>query len=217
MSTSRDTILAAVRANAPSPAVSMPQVPMFNHDIRSLLDRFRSGFELLGGTFVDYVPGTDLNAKVAELFPQAQVICSAVTEVKGTKRLQDIKLPAELDDVDVAVVRPAFAVAETGSIWLSEAELGVIALGYLAQHLVALLDPADIVPNLHHAYKDSRFKTAKYAVLMTGPSATADIEGVLIRGAQGVRSLKLIPAPRSAQLSFPKISSGADSHREAES
>lgn len=198
MSTSRDTILAAVRANAPSPAVSMPQVPMFNHDIRSLLDRFRSCLELLGGTFVDYVPGTDLNAKVAELFPQAQVICSAVTEVKGTKRLQDIKLPAELDDVDVAVVRPAFAVAETGSIWLSEAELGVIALGYLAQHLVALLDPADIVPNLHHAYKDSRFKTAKYAVLMTGPSATADIEGVLIRGAQGVRSLKLIPAPRES-------------------
>jgi L-lactate dehydrogenase complex protein LldG len=198
MNTSRDTILAAVRANAPSPAVSMPQVPMFDDDIPCLLDRFRSGFELLGGTFVDYVPGTDLNAKVAELFPQAQVICSAVTEVKGTKRLQDIKLPAELNDVDVAVVRPAFAVAETGSIWLSEAELGVIALGYLAQHLVALLDPADIVLNLHHAYKDSRFKTAKYAVLMTGPSATADIEGVLIRGAQGVRSLKLIPAPRES-------------------
>jgi L-lactate dehydrogenase complex protein LldG len=171
---------------------------MFDDDIPSLLDRFRSGFELLGGTFVDYVPGTDLNAKVAELFPQAQVICSAVTEVKGTKRLQDIKLPAELNDVDVAVVRPAFAVAETGSIWLSEAELGVIALGYLAQHLVALLDPADIVLNLHHAYKDSRFKTANYAVLMTGPSATADIEGVLIRGAQGVRSLKLIPAPRES-------------------
>jgi L-lactate dehydrogenase complex protein LldG len=161
---------------------------MFDDDIPSLLDRFRSGFELLGGTFVDYVPGTDLNAKVAELFPQA----------KCTKRLQDIKLPAELNDVDVAVVRPAFAVAETGSIWLSEAELGVIALGYLAQHLVALLDPADIVLNLHHAYKDSRFKTAKYAVLMTGPSATADIEGVLIRGAQGVRSLKLIPAPRES-------------------
>src|SRR5207342_814181 len=113
-------------------------------------------------------------------------------------RLQDIKLPAELNDVDVAVVRTAFAVAETGSIWLSEPELGVIALGYLAQHLVALLDPADIVLNLHHAYKDSRFKTAKYAVLMTGPSATADIEGVLIRGAQGVRSLNLIPAPRES-------------------
>jgi len=31
--------------------------------------------------------------------------------------------------------------------------------------------------------------SAKYAVLMTGPSATADIEGVLVRGAQGISSL----------------------------
>ncbi len=196
MSTSRDMILAVVRANAPSPAVAMPCIPTFERDVPSLLDSFRSGFELLGGTFVDYAPGTDLNAKIGELFPQAKVICSAVPEVAGTKRLQDVKQPAELDDVDVAVVRPAFAVAETGSIWLSEAELGVNALGYLAQHLVALLDPADIVANLHDAYKDSRFMMAKYAVLMTGPSATADIEGVLIRGAQGIRSLTLIPVPR---------------------
>jgi L-lactate dehydrogenase complex protein LldG len=28
---------------------------------------------------------------------------------------------------------------------------------------------------------------------MTGPSATADIEGVLVRGAQGVRSLSVVP------------------------
>ena len=32
------------------------------------------------------------------------------------------------------------------------------------------------------------FKTAHYAVFHTGPSATGDIEGVLIHGAQGVRS-----------------------------
>lgn len=196
MSTSREMILAALRANAPAPAVKLPRVPTFDRDIASLLDCFRSAFELLGGSFVDYAPGVDLNAAVAELFPQASVICSAVPEIAGTKRLQDIKLPTELDDVDVGIVRPAFAVAETGSIWLSEVELGVTALGYLPQHLVALLDPADILPNLHHAYRHPRFLTAKYAVLMTGPSATADIEGVLIRGAQGVRSLKLFPVPR---------------------
>ena len=32
---------------------------------------------------------------------------------------------------------------------------------------------------------------------MTGPSATADIEGVLIRGAQGIRTLTVIPAAAS--------------------
>lgn len=196
MSNSRDVILTAVRTNAPASAVALPPVPTFDRDMLSLLDCFRSAFELLGGSFVDYAPGADLNTTVAEFFPQARVICSAVPEVVGTKRLQDIKLPTELDDVDVGIVRPAFAVAETGSIWLSEVELGVIALGYLAQHLVALLDPADILPNLHHAYRHPRFLTAKYAVLMTGPSATADIEGVLIRGAQGVRSLTLLPVPR---------------------
>jgi L-lactate dehydrogenase complex protein LldG len=31
---------------------------------------------------------------------------------------------------------------------------------------------------------------------MTGPSATADIEGVLIHGAQGVRSLTVVAALR---------------------
>ena len=101
--------------------------------------------------------------------------------------------------VDVGVVRAAFGVAETGSIWLSEQDLRVNALAYLAQHLVALLDPGDIVGNLHHAYRDPRFKTARYAVLVTGPSATADIEGVLIQGAQGVRSLTILLVPRPAK------------------
>ena len=88
--------------------------------------------------------------------------------------------------------------AEVKKVRSSIFELGVIALGYLAQHLVALLDPADILTNLHHAYRHPRFTTAKYAVLMTGPSATADIEGVLVRGAQGIRRLKLIPVPRGS-------------------
>jgi L-lactate dehydrogenase complex protein LldG len=36
------------------------------------------------------------------------------------------------------------------------------------------------------------FRDVRYAALVTGPSATADIEGVLIRGAQGVRSLTVV-------------------------
>jgi len=40
---------------------------------------------------------------------------------------------------------------------------------------------------------------SRYAVLVTGPSATADIEGVLIHGAQGVRSLTVLPVPHPAK------------------
>jgi L-lactate dehydrogenase complex protein LldG len=61
-----------------------------------------------------------------------------------------------------------------------------------------LLDPASIVVNLHHTYHDARFRAVRYAVLMTGPSATADIEGVLIHGAQGIRSLTVVPVTAPA-------------------
>jgi Fe-S oxidoreductase len=60
------------------------------------------------------------------------------------------------------------------------------------------VDPADIVVNLHHAYRRAEFRERHYAAFHTGPSATADIEGVLIHGPQGVRSLSVLPPPQAA-------------------
>jgi L-lactate dehydrogenase complex protein LldG len=194
--TSRDTILAAVRANQPTPAPALPDLPLFQRASPSLLSEFREALARMGGKFADGWSGNNLGDFVRSLFPQAPVICSATPEMEGTRALTAAVNPADLADLDVGVVRAAFGVAETGSIWLSEEELRVNALAYLPQHLVALLDPADIVGNLHHAYRDPRFKSARYAVLVTGPSATADIEGLLIHGAQGVRSLTVVPLPR---------------------
>jgi L-lactate dehydrogenase complex protein LldE len=58
------------------------------------------------------------------------------------------------------------------------------------------LHEPDIVVNLHHAYYRPEFQDRRYASFHTGPSATVDIEGVLIHGAQGVRSLSVLPLPR---------------------
>ncbi len=193
----RETVLAAVRANQPTPGQPLPEIPLFKRAEGSLLDEFQAALVRMGGKFVDELSGDNLDRFIRALFPQAQVICSAIPEVHGTRALTHNGKPTDLADVDLAIVRAAFGVAETGSIWLSEAELQVNALAYLAQHLVALLDPSEIVGNLHDAYRDPRFKTARYAVLVTGPSATADIEGVLIHGAQGVRSLTVLPVPHS--------------------
>jgi L-lactate dehydrogenase complex protein LldG len=194
--TSRDLILAAVRANQPTPAPPLPEIPLFQKTSGLLLEQFCDSLIRMGGKFAERPNDEDPDRFIRSLFPQAQVICSATPEVTGTRALRSEGTPADLADVDVGVVRAGFGVAETGSIWLSEVELQVNALAYLAQHLVALLDPTDIVGNLHHAYRDPRFKTARYSVLVTGPSATADIEGVLIHGAQGVRSLTVLPVPR---------------------
>ena len=158
----------------------------------------------MGGVLTEAPPAGPLDSFIGARFPQARVICSAVAEVEGTRRVQDVRHPAELDDVDVGVVRAVFGVAETGSVWLSEREFVVNALGFLSQHLVVLLDPQAIVPNLHHAYRQRGFFDARYSVLMTGPSATADIEGVLIRGAQGIRTLTVIPMPAPGAAHMPE-------------
>jgi L-lactate dehydrogenase complex protein LldG len=197
VSSNREEILARVRRNQPA-AQPLPDVPAFERPLPSLSETFKTNLARMGGSLLDAPAESDLDVLIREKFPHAKVICSATPEVAGNRPIDRVSDPAQLEDVDVGVVRARFGVAETGSVWLSEAEFKVNALGFLSQHLVVLLDMKEIVPNLHHAYRHRGFFDARYAVFMTGPSATADIEGVLIRGAQGIRSLTVISrnAPR---------------------
>jgi L-lactate dehydrogenase complex protein LldG len=196
---SRDEIIASIRANRPQVARPLPPVPQFDvNPPRSLLAAFKENLERMGGVLLDLPASGDVLSPVRTKIANAKVVCSTVPEIAGNRDISAIGEPQELADVDFAIVRAAFAVAETGSILLDDKELRVNAVAYLAQHLIVLLDPAEILINLHHAYRRPEFRGGHYAVFHSGPSATADIEGVLIHGAQGVRSLSVLPI---AQLS----------------
>jgi L-lactate dehydrogenase complex protein LldG len=195
---SRETILASIRANLPRVDRPLPEVPLFDENPpASLLEAFKKSLHQMGGTFLDPPDFGDVLAPVREKIAGAKVACSTVPEIAGNRDIAGVGMPQDLADVDFAVVRAAFAVAETGSVLLSDTDLHVNAVAYLAQHLIVLLDPADIVVNLHQAYRRPEFRDRLYASFHTGPSATADIEGVLIHGAQGVRSLSVLPLARS--------------------
>jgi L-lactate dehydrogenase complex protein LldG len=194
----RDSILADIRKNRPSGDFPLPEVPMFAPLVGDdLVAEFGERLKRMGGRVAE--PGTgDAFAGVRERLDVAKVVASAVPELAGNRDLRAIRYPQEVEDVDVAVVRAVFGIAETGSVLFTQDQLIVNAVAYLAQHLVVLLDPADILPNVQAAYRRPEFGRAAYAVLHTGPSATADIEGVLIHGAQGVRSLTVLLVPRGA-------------------
>jgi L-lactate dehydrogenase complex protein LldG len=193
---SRDQILGRIRNNRPQLARQLPDVPLFDYLPKtSLLAAFKASVERMGGLFLEPEASRDALAPVRARLANAKVICSAVPEIKGNREIAGHQ-PADLADVDFAIVRASFAVAETGSLLLSDADLQVNAVAYLAQHLIVLLDPADIVINLHHAYRRRELHDCHYASFHSGPSATADIEGVLIHGAQGVRSLSVAPLAR---------------------
>jgi L-lactate dehydrogenase complex protein LldG len=195
---SRDEILASILANLPRVDRPLPHVPLFDSDPpASLLSAFKDSLHRMGGNFLDPPASGDMLAPVRAKIANAKVVCSTASEIGGNRDVADVRAPRDLADVDFAIVRASFAVAETGSVLLSDADLHVNGVAYLAQHLIVLLDPADIVVNLHHAYRRPEFRDRHYASFHTGPSATADIEGVLIHGAQGVRSLSVLPIARA--------------------
>jgi L-lactate dehydrogenase complex protein LldG len=184
----REAFLVKVRESQP-PARPRPDVPLFTTVGGDLRARFTTALQAMGGTCVEASAADDVLALIRERFGDAASVASATPEVPGTRVITAETEPASLQDIDVGVVRARFGVAETGSVWFSEREYVVNALGYIVQHLVVLLDPAQLLDGLQDVYRRDDFRDARYAALVTGPSATADIEGVLIRGAQGVRSL----------------------------
>ncbi|MBU9763136.1 hypothetical protein FR943_04660 [Mycobacterium sp. TNTM28] len=192
----REDILAAVRRNAPAPR-ELPTVPDFGAGPADLVSLFTAALARLDGKTIT-APESGLADWLATTFPEAHRICSATSEVTGNVDPDGFADWAGPADVDVTVVRTPLGVAETGSILVTEAELAVSTAAVLAQHLVVLLDPADIVENIHHAYAHPAFRQAGYAVLLSGPSGSADIGGKTVHPAQGVTTLTAVLAPRPA-------------------
>ena len=191
----RDDILAAVRDRLPV-VPPLPLVPDFASGTVDLVGMFTSALERLDGKVVT-APASGVQAWLGTAFPNARKICSATIEVTGTVDPSEFPDWAAPADVDVTVVRTPLGVAETGSILLTEKELAITTAAVLARHLVVLLDPGDIVENIHVAYRHPAFERAAYAVLLSGPSGSADIGGVTVHPAQGVTTLTAVLSPRT--------------------
>jgi L-lactate dehydrogenase complex protein LldG len=189
----REYILANVRKNQPANR-ELPEVPGFHREPESLVLEFERSLKYMTGEFVGSPP-SDFSAYLQEKFPHAKCICSAVPEYSGNRKPEDYGNWPDAAEIDVTVVRSPLGVAETGSVLLTETELRVNTIGFLAHDIVILLDPKNIVENIHDAYQHAAFRESKYAVLMTGPSGSADIGGKTVHPAQGVMSLTVIMWP----------------------
>lgn len=188
---SREFILDQIRKSCDAEYSNAPKVPLFHKDCANIVGQFKQSLHDMGGKIIEKGQNDPFEF-IHEELKDAKVICSLIPEIEGNRVLTDKTHPKELLDIDYGVLRASFGVAETGSICLTDKDLLINTLGYLPQHLIVLLDPKQIVENLHDAYARPEWKQIHYGALHSGPSATADIEGVLIRGAQGVRSLSIL-------------------------
>jgi L-lactate dehydrogenase complex protein LldG len=159
---SRDEILASIRANRPRLDRPLPDLPLYDHNAPpQLLSMFKGSLQRMGGLFLESPAPGDPLLPVRDKIAGAKVVCTTAPEITGNREIGGIGRPQDLADIDFAIVRASFAVAEAGSVLLNDMDLRVNALAYLAQHLIVLLDPADIVVNLHHAYRRPEFRPAR--------------------------------------------------------
>jgi len=179
----------------------MPTIPHFHTDQpANLVAAFCESIARMAGDVVtEDVP--DMNLFLRAKFPDAKVICSAIPECAGAIKPASLNQWSEASTIDVCILRSPIGVAETGSILLSDIELQVNTIAFLAHDLVVLLDPKLIVANIHDAYEHPHFKLRPYSVLMTGPSGSGDISGIIVHPAQGVKTLTVLisPAPNAGK------------------
>jgi L-lactate dehydrogenase complex protein LldG len=131
----------------------------------------------------------DLDKTIKELYPDENQISSNVDSCSlGNFDANAQNDEHDLKDIDLAIVKGNFAVAENGAIWMKNESNRHRALYFIAQNIVIVIDEKEIVNNMHEAYDRINFDNAGYGVFISGPSKTADIEQSLVIGAHGPKS-----------------------------
>ena len=186
--TSKELILESIRKNNIVKDVKLPTYNNFGIKFEDKFQTFSTMIESVGGKAL-VIDKADLDKTIKELYPDEKQIASNVEFCSlGNFEQNSYDDVHDLRDIDLAVVKGNFAVAENGAIWMKNEENRHRALYFIAQNIVIVIDEKDILNNMHEAYEKINFENVGYGVFISGPSKTADIEQSLVIGAHGPKS-----------------------------
>ena len=186
--TSKEKILENIKKNNVVVDVELPSYENFGITFEDKFEKFSTMIESVGGKAL-IIDKKDLDKTVQELYKDEKVIASNVDGFTlGNKDSNEEEDAHKLKDIDLAVVKGNFAVAENGAIWMRNEDNRHRSLYFIAQNIVIVIDEKDIISNMHEAYEKINFEDSGYGVFISGPSKTADIEQSLVIGAHGPKS-----------------------------
>lgn len=186
--TSKEKILQNIKTNNVAIDVELPSYENFGITYENKFEKFSTMIESVGGKAL-VIDKKDLDETVRELYKDEKQIASNVEGFSLGNFDANAQDDAHtLKNIDVAVVKGNFAVAENGAIWMKNEENRHRSLYFIAQNIVIVINEKDIVSNMHEAYEKINFDNAGYGVFISGPSKTADIEQSLVIGAHGPKS-----------------------------
>jgi L-lactate dehydrogenase complex protein LldG len=189
MGSSRQAILAALRA-AGAPAAPAPDLSRLGVRFPDPIAKLADAVAAVGGALVRVPDAATLALEATALAGRigAARVASAVAGVEGNVQMDELADAHELEGVELAVLPGAFAVAENGAVWVPTARLRHRGVFVIAEHLALVVAAADVVHDMHEAYRRMSFPDAGFGTFVAGPSKTADIEQALVIGAHGARS-----------------------------
>jgi len=187
----RDLILSSIRQRLPESS-PLPDLdgPWITYP--DPIAQFASTLEAIGGHCVRIGLIADVERELNALpeYALATRIVSTVPEWgPNAIDLASIADPHGLEDVQFAILRGEFGVAENAAVWVTDDGLPHRAVYFLCEHLALVVSADAIVHNMAEAYQRIRFAGPRFGTFLTGPSKTADIEQSLVIGAHGPKSL----------------------------
>ena len=196
---SRDRILATIRNNQP-PLTLLPEIKYFEQSFTNLLAQFKLMIPAVGG-FVKEVNNVDEIINILKIqYNNQQRIISVLPEFSGYAEIYNAPDdPHKLDNVEVAIIKAHFGVAENGAVWVTENILQDRVLPFICQHLVAVINEGDLVATMQQAYDKIHGQQYGFGTFIAGPSKTADIEQSLVLGAHGPKTMTVFVIKSTVQ------------------
>ena len=183
--TSREKILEAVLKNQPV-ATALPDTSMFKGTSNDPVQQYMDIFKTIGGACFLANTIDSVKTFINEKSDRSKRIVTTLPELSDSFELISGTVdPHTYNDIEVAIIKAHFSVAENGAVWLTEEVMGQRIIPYICQHLAVIVYADSIVPTLHEAYEKIGAGDYGFGGFIGGPSKTADIEQALVLGAHG--------------------------------
>lgn len=186
--TSREQILARVLDNQPDPT-PLPADLQTAFPAADPVTAFAAVLTAIGGAFIE-VSGFPAIQEYIQAHFGGQRIVSTLPELNEvSEQGWENQDPHSYANVELAVIKGHFGVAENAAIWITEELMQQRAVPFICQQLAVVISKKDIVQTMHDAYVNIGTADYGFGSFIAGPSKTADIEQSLVLGAHGPKGM----------------------------